>query len=96
MEIGIREFKNRLSEILQRANEGEQITITNHGQAICRLSPVTVEEIKRPAFLERAIAEGRVRPATRSSLGNFKRITPRKAGPTSTELLIESRRERKF
>jgi hypothetical protein len=29
-------------------------------------------------------------------LGNFKRITPRKAGPTSTELLIESRRERKF
>jgi prevent-host-death family protein len=96
MEIGIREFKNRLSEILQRANEGEQITITNHGQAICLLSPVKVEEIKRPAFLERAIAEGRVRPATRASSGSFKRITPRKAGPTSTELLIESRRERKF
>jgi prevent-host-death family protein len=51
MEIGIRELKNRLSEILQRANEGEQITITNHGQAICLLSPVQDEEIKRPAFL---------------------------------------------
>ena len=96
MEIGIREFKSRLSEILQRANEGEQITITNHGHAICLLSPVKDEAVKRSAFLERAIAEGRVRPATRASLGNFKRITPRKAGPTSTELLIESRRERRF
>ena len=96
MEIGIREFKNRLSEILQRANEGEQITITNHGQPLCLLSPVKIEEIKRSVFLERAIAEGRVRPATRTRVNKIKRITPRKAGPTSTELLIESRRERRF
>lgn len=96
MEIGIREFKDRLSEILQRANQGEQITITNHGQPICLLSPVKVEEIKRSEFLERAIAEGRVRPATRTSLNKIKRIVPRKAGPTSTEILMESRRERRF
>jgi len=96
MEIGIRELKNRLSEILQRANQGEQITITNHGQPLCRLSPVKVEEIKRSEFLERAIAEGRVRPATRTSLRKSTPIKPRKAGPTSTELLRESRRERSF
>lgn len=96
MEIGIRELKNRLSEIVHRANQGEQITITNHGQPLCLLSPVKVEEIKRSEFLERAIAEGRVRPATRASMSNFKRITPRKAGPTTTELLMESRRERRF
>jgi prevent-host-death family protein len=96
MEIGIREFKDRLSEILQRANQGEQITITNHGQAICLLSPVKVEEIKRSEFLERAIAQGRVRPATRTSLSESTPIKPRKAGPTTTELITQSRRERRF
>jgi prevent-host-death family protein len=96
MEIGIREFKDRLSEILQRANQGEQITITNHGQPLCLLSPVKVEEIKRSEFLKLAIERGEIIPATRTSLNKIKRITPRKAGPTSTELLIESRRERRF
>ena len=96
MEIGIREFKDRLSEILQRANQGEQITITNHGQPLCLLSPVKVEEIKRSEFLERAIAEGRVRPATRTSLSNSTPIKPRKAGPTTTELITKSRRELRF
>ena len=96
MKIGIRELKNRLSEILHRANQGEQITITNHGQVMCLLSPVQVEEIKRPAFLERAIAEGRVRPATRTSMSQSTPIKPRKAGPTTTELITQSRRELRF
>ena len=96
MEIGIREFKDRLSEILQRANQGEQITITNHGQPLCLLSPVKVEEIKQSEFLKRAIAEGRVRPATRTSLSKSVPIKPRRAGPTTTQILMESRRERSF
>ena len=96
MEIGIRELKNRLSEIVHRANQGEQITITNHGQPLCLLTPVQVEEIKRPEFLERAIAEGRVRPATRTSMSQSTPITPRKAGPTTTELITQSRRELRF
>ena len=96
MEIGIREFKDRLSEILQRANQGEQITITNHGQAICLLSPVETTEIKRSAFLERAIAEGWVKPATRTSMSQSTPIKPRKAGPTTTELITQSRRELRF
>jgi prevent-host-death family protein len=96
MEIGIREFKDRLSEILQRAHQGEQITITNHGQAICLLSPMQVEEIKRSDFLERAIAEGWVTPATRTTLSRSTPIKPRKAGATTTQILMESRRERSF
>ena len=96
MEIGIREFKDRLSEIVHRANQGEQITITNHGQPLCLLSPVETTEIKRSAFLERAIAEGRVKPATRTSLSKSTPIKPRKAGPTTTQILMESRRERSF
>ena len=96
MEIGIREFKDRLSEILQRAHQGEQITITNHGQPFALLSPVKVEVFKRSEFLERAIAEGRVRPATRTTLSKSTPIKPRKAGPTTTEILMESRRERSF
>ncbi len=96
MEIGIRELKDRLSEILQRAHQGEQITITNHGQPLCLLSPVNVEEIKQSEFLKRAVAEGWVKPATRASLSQSTPIKPRKAGPTTTQILMESRRERSF
>ena len=96
MEIGIREFKDRLSEILQRANQGEQITITNHGQPLCLLSPVKVEEIKQSEFLKLAIERGEIIPATRTSLSKSTPIKPRKAGPTTTQILMESRRERSF
>ena len=96
MEIGIREFKDRLSEILQRAHQGELITITNHGQPLCLLTPVKVEEINQSEFLKRAVAEGWVKPATRASLSKSTPIKPRKAGPTTTQILMESRRERSF
>jgi prevent-host-death family protein len=37
----LREAKNRLSELVKRAANGEQITITLHGVPRARLSPVT-------------------------------------------------------
>lgn len=36
MEIGIRELKDRLSEILHLAHAGEKITITHHGRPLAR------------------------------------------------------------
>jgi len=39
----IREAKNRFSELVRRAAQGEQITITLHGEPRARLSRVTEE-----------------------------------------------------
>jgi len=38
--IGAFEEKNRLSELLQVVENGEEVTITKHGRAVARLVPV--------------------------------------------------------
>lgn len=38
-EIGAFEAKNRLSELLRRAEAGEEIAITNRGRIVARLVP---------------------------------------------------------
>lgn len=38
--IGAFEAKNRLSELLQAVENGEEIMITKHGKPVARLSPV--------------------------------------------------------
>ncbi len=40
MNIGVFEAKNRLSELLERAAQGEEVVITKHGKPAARLTPV--------------------------------------------------------
>jgi prevent-host-death family protein len=58
MEVGVLEAKNRLSELIERAERGEQIVITRHGQPAVEFTPVRkrltavqldnlMEEVKR-------------------------------------------------
>ena len=39
-EIGAFEAKNKLAELLDRAEHGEEIIITRHGKPVARLGPV--------------------------------------------------------
>ena len=94
MEIGIRELKDRLSEILHRASAGEKITITHHGRPLCEISPTEVIQVKRPAYLSKGIEEGWLTPATGHKLQAMTPLKPRKTGKSTTELLRESRGER--
>ena len=72
--------KARFSELLDRAEQGEELTISRHGKAVARLvpveavDPIAVRRASRLAFLKRRDA----RP-------------PRLAGPTSLELIHEAR-----
>lgn len=57
LQIGAFEAKNRLSELLQRVENGEEVTITRHGKPVARLVPAepfdrervvkALEELKR-------------------------------------------------
>lgn len=60
--VGVRELKNQLSSFLDRVKAGEEITVTEHGRPIARLSGVEVD-VDRMADL---IASGIVRPAASS------------------------------
>lgn len=94
MEIGIRELKDRLSEILHLANAGEKITITRNGRPLCEISPTEVTQLNRPKYLSKAIEEGWLTPAKTYKLQAITPIKPRKTGKSTTQLLRESRAER--
>jgi prevent-host-death family protein len=94
MEIGIRELKDRLSEILHRAHEGEKITITLHGRPLCEISPTESTQKDRPAYLKKGIQEGWLTPSTARIRQVVTPIKPKKTGKSTTELLRESRAER--
>jgi len=40
MQVAVRELKDRLSELLRRAEAGEEIVVTSHGRPVARLGPV--------------------------------------------------------
>ena len=54
-EIGAFEAKNKLSELLDLAEKGEEIIITRHGKRVARLGP-----IERPFDREAAEVYGRL------------------------------------
>ena len=57
--VGVRELKNQLSSFLDRVKAGEEITVTEHGRPIARLSAVG-GDVDRMAEL---VAAGVVQPA---------------------------------
>lgn len=47
--VGIFEAKNRLSELVERAARGEEITITRRGEKVARLMPPEVANAQEQA-----------------------------------------------
>jgi prevent-host-death family protein len=51
--VGIYEAKSRLSELVERAETGKEVTITRHGKAVAKLVPARAEKaIDRTALFE--------------------------------------------
>ncbi len=44
MEVPVKELKNRLSEYLKLAQQGEEIIVTSHRRPVARLVPYTAAE----------------------------------------------------
>lgn len=60
VEVGVREFRARLSDWLDRAAGGEEVIVTERGRPRVRLTAVAQQ-----STLERLIAEGVVTPPRR-------------------------------
>ncbi len=78
--VGIFEAKNRLSELVERAARGEQITITRRGEAIARLVPPETPNAQEQA---RALAARIRRSRAQHALG---------AGVSIRDLIEDGRR----
>ena len=58
MEVGIRQLRDELSQWIERAKMGHEVTVTDHGTPVARLVPVAV-----PSGLQRLMDQGLVTPA---------------------------------
>ncbi|HVY13335.1 MAG TPA: type II toxin-antitoxin system prevent-host-death family antitoxin [Alphaproteobacteria bacterium] len=67
MEIGSFDAKNKLSELIERAGKGEEITITRRGQPVARLLPPESASSQSPKLAASRILD-RARGA---ALGNI-------------------------
>lgn len=54
--VGIKELKARLSEFVERAREGERFVVTDRGEPVAELSPLSQER----RTLSRLAREGRL------------------------------------
>jgi prevent-host-death family protein len=84
--VGIRELKNSASQIIQRAEAGEPITVTRRGKPVA-----TIVSSRVSPGMAALIADGTVRP------GNGKRHLPKRVklrgtGPTASQYVSEGRR----
>lgn len=64
MEIAVSEAKGQLSELVRKANAGEEVLLTRHGQPIARIVPVGY----RPNADEKRRVLHAVREAARSKI----------------------------
>ena len=62
MSVGIRELRQRASELLRQVERGESIEITDRGRPVALLSPLPPGNP-----YQRMLAEGEIAPATRDT-----------------------------
>lgn len=89
-EVGVRELRDHLSKWLDEVKAGRDVTITERGKPVARISPIADDDP-----LAHLIAEGIVTPPKRPrpDLSAWNPIKL-KSGATVSDLVIEERRSR--
>ncbi|HEU0337476.1 MAG TPA: type II toxin-antitoxin system prevent-host-death family antitoxin [Gaiellaceae bacterium] len=85
MEVGIRELRAELSRWLKRVEAGEELTVTDRGRPVARITPTD-----RRSKLDELIAAGIVEPAPQPWRGPLP--APIKTKGTVSDLVREQRR----
>lgn len=55
--VGVRDLRNQLSAYLDRVRAGEEITVTDHGRPIARLSPVGADVDRMTALVDAGVVK---------------------------------------
>jgi prevent-host-death family protein len=89
--VGVRELKTRLGTYLQRVRQGRTLVVTDRGEPVAELRPIT-NGTATDAVLAKLEAAGAVTRPTRRTLVPFQPITSR--GGSVTAALVEDRDDR--
>jgi len=81
----VRELRDHLSRYLEIVREGQEVTVTDHGNAVARLIP-----LNQPRAIDRLINDGTISPAKQPKR---RRTAPRiNARGTVSDLVAEQRK----
>jgi prevent-host-death family protein len=91
--VGIRELRQNLSIYVDRVKEGETLEVTEHGHPVAELGPIRP---RSKSLFQEMVADGRIKPATRSikDLPDPVRLMP--GAETSTSILLRMRDEETY
>ena len=89
--VGARELKTRLGTYLQRVRDGRPLVVTDRGEPVAELRPLTSDTAVSPALL-RMSTKGAVTLPTTASLSPFRPIRSR--GVTLSDAVREDREDR--
>ena len=93
--VGIRELKNRLSEYLRMVRRGEEILVTDRGEAVAELrQPLSLPEAATYPELVRHARSGKVRLGAPNRADLYPRMPRSLPSGTASRLLDEERGER--
>lgn len=84
-DVGVRELKQRLSEYLERAAQGEVVRVTDRGRPKALLGPLPGR-----VRIEQGVSEGWLAAGSGDALGAVKRVA---AARSVSEVLAEDRGE---
>jgi prevent-host-death family protein len=93
--VGVRELKENLSQVLERAENGETVTVTRNGQVIAKIVPSRNAEPATWAEA-RAVLEAKRGPLKGFDLKKLKRVRVTGEGPSLSDLILQERRSNPF
>lgn len=85
--VGVRELRQRASELLRLVEQGETIEVTDRGRPVALLTP-----LPKGSILERLRAAGEVEPAT-GDLDDLPPPLPSRGRELPSEVLARLRRD---
>jgi prevent-host-death family protein len=92
--VSISQTKAKLSAILDRVKEGEEVTITDRGKPVARIVPIPAMEVDWGERLERLERQGAIRrPKKKLEPGWLASHPLAKSRASVLEALLEERRE---
>lgn len=86
MKVGIRELKARLSEYIERAEQGQVIDVTSRGRRVAQIVPAPGAD-----NVERGLTEGWISRQEFRAPGAVVRHRPRGGTPSTTDLVRADR-----
>ena len=90
--VGVRELKTRLGRYLREVRKGRTLVITDRGEPVAELRPVSLGGPGSTSEIVRLVALGHVTRASRGPLAPFRPV--RLNGRPVSEAIIEDREDR--